>query len=51
MGTTLGALLGSRAYFGGATDLIERSMDVLLSFPLIILAIAVVAALGGGTST
>jgi peptide/nickel transport system permease protein len=51
VGTSLGALLGtSGAYFGGRIDmLVERFMDVLLSFPLIILAIAVVAALGGGT--
>lgn len=50
-GTSLGALLGTAgAYFGGRIDmLVERFMDVLLSFPLIILAIAVVAALGNGT--
>jgi peptide/nickel transport system permease protein len=50
-GTTFGAVLGTAgAYFGGRVDTtFERFMDVLLSFPLIILAIAVVAALGNGT--
>jgi peptide/nickel transport system permease protein len=48
---TLGALVGvATAYVGGKVDLIaQRVIDVLLSFPLIILAIAVVAALGVGT--
>ena len=47
-GTTLGALIGvSGAYFGGRVDLImQRFMDILLSFPLIVLALAVVAILG-----
>ncbi len=47
---TLGAILGvGSAYFGGRTDLItQRLMDVLLSFPLIVLALAVVAILGSG---
>jgi peptide/nickel transport system permease protein len=51
VGTTLGALIGvASAYFGGRTDLlIQRLMDVVLSFPLIVLALAVVAALGTGT--
>jgi peptide/nickel transport system permease protein len=51
-GTSLGALLGTTgAYFGGRVDnIIERCMDVVLSFPLIILAIAVVAALGNSTA-
>lgn len=49
-GSTLGLVLGVvGAYLGGRVDqLIQRLMDVLLSFPLIVLAIAVVAALGGG---
>ncbi|HSE92088.1 MAG TPA: ABC transporter permease [Methylomirabilota bacterium] len=49
-GATLGALLGvASAYFGGRVDLLmERVMDILLSFPLIILALAVVAVLGTG---
>jgi peptide/nickel transport system permease protein len=51
VGATLGALVGTAAaYFAGTVDLlIERLMDVILSFPLIVLAIAVVAALGAGT--
>jgi peptide/nickel transport system permease protein len=50
VGSTIGLVLGVvGAFFGGRIDqLIQRSMDVLLSFPLIVLAIAVVAALGGG---
>lgn len=49
-GATLGAVIGvASAYFGGRVDLlVQRFMDVLLSFPLIILAIAVVAILGIG---
>lgn len=51
-GATLGALLGViSAYFGGATDLaIQRLADILISFPIIILALVVVAILGTGTS-
>ena len=47
-GSTLGALIGvASAYFGGRTDLlIQRLMDILLSFPIIVLALAVVAILG-----
>ncbi len=50
IGATLGALIGvASAYFGGRIDLIvQRIMDVLISFPLIILALAVVAILGTG---
>jgi peptide/nickel transport system permease protein len=52
MGATLGAVVGvASAYFGGKTDLIvQRFMDLLLSFPLIILALVVVAILGIGTT-
>ena len=48
VGASLGALLGViSAYFGGKIDLLlERLMDVLISFPLLILALAVVTALG-----
>jgi peptide/nickel transport system permease protein len=48
---TLGSLVGvTTAYVGGRVDLIaQRVIDILLSFPLIILAIAVVAVLGAGT--
>jgi peptide/nickel transport system permease protein len=50
IGATFGALIGvASAYFGGRIDLIvQRVMDVLISFPLIILALAVVAILGTG---
>jgi len=49
-GTTIGALVGiTCAYFGGKTDLFaQRFMDILLSFPLIVLALVVVAVLGSG---
>jgi peptide/nickel transport system permease protein len=44
VGMTIGAVAG---YFGGVTDqVISRAMDVLLAFPGILLAIAMVAALG-----
>jgi peptide/nickel transport system permease protein len=46
-GTTLGVGLG---YWGGATDLLAmRIFDVLFAFPPILLAIALVAALGPST--
>ncbi|MGH2377559.1 MAG: ABC transporter permease [Candidatus Limnocylindria bacterium] len=52
VGSTLGLVLGIvGAYFGGKVDeLIQRLMDVLISFPLIVIAIAVIAALGPGTT-
>jgi peptide/nickel transport system permease protein len=52
MGATLGAIIGvGSAYFGGRIDLItQRFMDLLLSFPLIMLALVVVAVTGGGTT-
>ncbi len=48
VGASIGALLGVvSAYFGGKIDLLlERLMDILISFPLLILALAVVTALG-----
>src|SRR5262245_21398724 len=48
LGSTSGAVIGVvSAYFGGKTDLvIQGVMDVLLSFPIIVLAITVVAVLG-----
>jgi peptide/nickel transport system permease protein len=48
LGATLGAVLGvASAYFGGRVDLyLQRVMDVFLAFPLIILALALVAILG-----
>ncbi len=47
-GATAGAILGvGSAYFGGRVDLyLQRLMDVFISFPLIILALAMVAILG-----
>lgn len=48
VGSTLGGIIGvASAYFGGKTDLlIQRVMDVILSFPIIVLALAMVAILG-----
>jgi peptide/nickel transport system permease protein len=48
VGATAGAILGvGSAYFGGRVDLyLQRVMDVFISFPLIILALAMVAILG-----
>ena len=50
LGTVFGALIGvASAYFGGRVDLIvQRVMDVFFAFPVIILALAVVAILGTG---
>ncbi len=50
-GATLGAIVGViSAYFGGTADLlIQRVADTLISFPIIILAMAIVAVLGTGT--
>src|SRR5262245_51937812 len=46
VGSTLGAILGvASAYFGGRIDdWIQRFMDMLLAFPIIVLALVVVAA-------
>lgn len=48
MGSILGALLGTTsAYFGGRVDdFLQRTNDVLLSIPLIVAALVVVAVLG-----
>src|SRR6185295_9134668 len=47
VGSTVGAVLGiASAYFGGKIDdWIQRVVDILLAFPLIVLALIVVAAL------
>jgi peptide/nickel transport system permease protein len=46
IGVTIGAISG---YLGGATDeIIMRIVDVLLTFPGLILALAIIAALGPG---
>ena len=49
VGATTGLVLGvASAYFGGYFDLLfQRVMDVFMSFPLIILALALVAIFGG----
>jgi peptide/nickel transport system permease protein len=50
VGATLGLILGvASAYFGGMFDLVsQRIVDVIMAFPLIILALAVVSILGNG---
>ena len=50
LGATFGSLIGvASAYFGGRIDLfVQRIMDVLFAFPVIILALVVVAVLGTG---
>lgn len=51
LGATGGLILGvASAYFGGIFDLVsQRIVDVFMAFPLIIMALAVVATLGPGT--
>ena len=48
VGCSLGAIIGvSSAYFGGRVDLtIQRFIDILLSYPIIVLALVVVAVVG-----
>jgi peptide/nickel transport system permease protein len=48
IGCSIGAVIGvTSAYFGGRVDLIvQRLVDIMLSFPIIILALVVVAVLG-----
>jgi peptide/nickel transport system permease protein len=48
IGATAGAVLGvGSAFFGGRVDLyLQRLMDIFIAFPLIILALAIVAILG-----
>jgi peptide/nickel transport system permease protein len=48
LGSTVGAVLGViSAYLGGKVDLLmQRVMDVMLAFPLLILALAIVSVLG-----
>lgn len=50
IGGVIGLILGvGSAYFGGRTDLfMQRIFDVLMAFPLIIMALAVVAIFGTG---
>jgi peptide/nickel transport system permease protein len=50
VGGFAGLVLGvASAYFGGRLDLVlQRVLDVVMAFPLIILALAVIAVFGGG---
>jgi peptide/nickel transport system permease protein len=47
-GCTLGAVIGAASgYFGGRIDMfVQRIVDILLSFPIIVLAMVVIAVLG-----
>lgn len=51
IGSTAGLLIGvASAYFGGKVDiLLQRVIDILIAFPAIILALAIVTVLGTGT--
>ncbi len=51
-GVTIGAFIGIvSGYFGGITDLvIQRLMDAMMSFPALILALAIMAALGASVT-
>ena len=53
VGTGIGLMLGlGSAYFGGATDnLLQRLMDIMFSFPSLVLALALVAALEALSTT
>ncbi|MDO8531986.1 MAG: ABC transporter permease [Dehalococcoidia bacterium] len=48
MGMTVGALVGlAGAFWGGITDLLtQRLLEVLMAFPMLVMALAIVAALG-----
>ena len=48
LGCSFGALLGAAsAYFGGRTDaVIQRIVDLMLSFPLVVLALVIAAVIG-----
>ena len=50
IGASAGLLIGvASAYFGGRTDMVvQRLLDIFMSFPLIILALAIVAVFGTG---
>lgn len=50
VGATLGLVVGvASAFFGGQVDLyIQRVLDVLLAFPIVILAMAIVTVMGSG---
>jgi len=50
LGATIGAAVGvASAYFGGITDLlVQRLVDIVISFPIIVLAMAIVSIIGVG---
>jgi peptide/nickel transport system permease protein len=50
VGASIGLVLGvASAYFGGRIDLVfQRVLDVFMAFPLIIMALAVIAVFGSG---
>jgi peptide/nickel transport system permease protein len=50
IGATLGLFIGvASAYFGGKTDLVvQRMVDIFMSLPLIIMALAIVSIFGTG---
>ena len=52
-GTLIGALLGlASGYFGGKTDaIIQRIVDILMAFPVLIMAMALLAALDRSLNT
>ena len=52
-GTMIGALMGlASGYFGGKTDaIIQRIVDILMAFPVLILAMALLAALDRSLNT
>jgi len=51
LGASIGAVIGViSAYLGGKTDLVlQRLVDILISFPIIIVAMAIVSIIGTGT--
>ncbi len=52
LGTTVGFLIGiATAYFGGLVDLVvQRVVDAIQAFPFLLLALAIMAALGASTT-
>ena len=52
VGTGIGLMLGlGSSYFGGAIDnFLQRMMDIMFAFPSLVLALALVAALGGSVN-
>ena len=52
IGTTLGLVVGvATAHFGGKTDLlVQRVIDAMIAFPILVLAIAIMAVLGASVN-